>query len=255
VVKEMNSMEEKEHDDFDIQPLGERAIIVTFGTMIDVTIHRKVKALTNYLDTTPIGGMIEYVPAFTSVTVYYDPARVLENEKQPIREKAGSAYEIVYANLKQIVLNLEATMEDKKREVEIPVCYGGQFGPDLEFVAKHNNMSTDEVINTHSNGDYLVYMIGFAPGFPYLGGMSEKIAAPRRSEPRMKIAKGSVGIAGKQTGVYSIESPGGWQIIGRTPLELFRPNENPPSLLQAGDVIRFKPISLKEFTAYKEDSQ
>jgi inhibitor of KinA len=98
-------------------------------------------------------------------------------------------------------------------------------------------------------------MIGFAPGFPYLGGMSEKIAAPRRSDPRLKIAKGSVGIAGNQTGVYPIESPGGWQIIGRTPLELFRPKENPPSLLQAGDVIRFKPISLKEFTAYKEDSQ
>jgi inhibitor of KinA len=252
VVKELS---DKEHLDVDIHPLGDRAVMVTFGTRIDVKIHRMVKTFTNYLDTHPIEGMIEYVPAFTSVTVYYDPARVLQTEKQPSLENTGSAYEIVYSKLKQIALGLESSMEETNREVEIPVCYGGEFGPDLEFVATHNNLTPDEVIHIHSGGNYLVYMIGFAPGFPYLGGMSEKIAAPRRSDPRLKIAKGSVGIAGNQTGVYPIESPGGWQIIGRTPLELFRPKENPPSLLQAGDVIRFKPISLKEFTAYKEDSQ
>ncbi|WP_332698297.1 5-oxoprolinase subunit PxpB [Halalkalibacter lacteus] len=251
----MSLMEEKEHVDFTIHPLGDRAIMVTFGTSIDVTIHRKVKTFANYLETHPIEGMIEYVPAFTSVTVYYDPFSVLQLKKQPSLEKTETAYEIMYSKIKQVVLGLENSMEDTKKEVDIPVCYGGEFGPDLEFVAKNNNLTTDEVIHIHSGGDYLVYMIGFAPGFPYLGGMSEQIAAPRRADPRMKIAKGSVGIAGKQTGVYTIGSPGGWQIIGRTPLELFRPSENPPSLLQSGDVIRFKPISLKEFTAYKGDSQ
>ncbi|MFC0472521.1 5-oxoprolinase subunit PxpB [Halalkalibacter kiskunsagensis] len=237
-----------------IHPLGDRAIMVTFGTTIDVSLHQKVKTLTQYLDTCSLEGMVEYVPAFTSVTVYYDPVRVLQIEKKVCPENSETAYEIMYSKLSEIVLHLGEAMKEETREVEIPVCYGGEFGPDLEFVAKHNSLNPDEVIHIHSKGEYLVYMIGFAPGFPYLGGMPEQIAAPRRSEPRMKIAKGSVGIAGKQTGVYSIESPGGWQIIGRSPLEFFRPKENPPSLLQPGDVIRFKPISFEEYSAYGRDS-
>ncbi|MFC0560254.1 5-oxoprolinase subunit PxpB [Halalkalibacter alkalisediminis] len=245
----MRSIVAKENLGFDIHPLGDMAIMVTLGTSIDISIHRKLKTFTTYLDNHPFEGMIEYVPAFTSVTVYYDPVRVLEIEKQK-----GSAYEIVYSKMKQIVLSLEDSVEETKREIEIPVYYGGELGPDLEFVAKHNNLTTDEVIHIHSEGEYLVYMIGFAPGFPYLGGMSEQISAPRRSNPRMNIMKGSVGIAGKQTGVYSISTPGGWQIIGRTPLKFFRPSDNPPSLLRSGDVIRFKPISMEVFRNYKEDS-
>ena len=135
------------------------------------------------------------------------------------------------------------------------MCYGGEYGPDLEEVARHNGLSVDEVIALHSGGEYLVYMIGFAPGFPYLGGMSERIAMPRRSSPRAQIPVGSVGIAGMQTGVYPIETPGGWQLIGRTPLALFRPEENPPSLLQAGNKVRFRPISADEFAAWKEGAR
>src|SRR5918992_314716 len=133
------------------------------------------------------------------------------------------------------------------RTVGIPVHYGGDFGPDLGFVASHNELTEQQVIEIHSQPTYLVYMIGFAPGFPYLGGMSERIAAPRRDNPRASIPVGSVGVAGRQTGVYSIETPGGWQLIGRTPLRLFRPEEERPSLLEAGDEVRFDPITRSEY--------
>jgi inhibitor of KinA len=136
--------------------------------------------------------------------------------------------------------------------VEIPVCYGGEFGADLDFVAKHANLTPGEVIEIHSAADYLVHMIGFAPGFPYLGGMSSKIAAPRRSSPRLKVPAGSVGIAGEQTGIYPLETPGGWQLIGRTPLALFRPEQDPPTLLQPGDIVRFRPITPQQFRELKE---
>ncbi|MBO1911088.1 5-oxoprolinase subunit PxpB, partial [Microvirga sp. 3-52] len=118
-------------------------------------------------------------------------------------------------------------------------------GPDLEYVAKSNNLSIEEVIQIHSENEYLVYMIGFAPGFPFLGGMDKRIATPRKETPRLTIPSGSVGIAGKQTGVYPLETPGGWQIIGRTPLDLFLPDMSPPTLLEAGDKIRFMPVSAK----------
>src|SRR5699024_4926794 len=133
------------------------------------------------------------------------------------------------------------------RMVEIPVLYGGDYGPDLDLVAHRNQLSTEEVIRIHSERDYLVYMIGFAPGFPYVGGMDERIEAPRKENPRQSIPAGSVGIAGKQTGIYPFESPGGWQIIGRTPAQLFLPESNPPTLIQPGDRLRFVPIDEAEY--------
>jgi len=139
------------------------------------------------------------------------------------------------------------SQEQKQEIVEIPVCYGGKFGPDLEIVAKHNQLTPDEVITIHSEGLYLIYMIGFAPGFPYLGGLSDKIATPRRESPRFKIPAGTVGIAGDQTGVYPIETPGGWQLIGRTPVKLFNPKHSSPTLLKTGSYIRFIPIPPKEY--------
>ena len=142
---------------------------------------------------------------------------------------------------------MKETAAVHQRVVRIPVLYGGEFGPDLDFVAKHNGLTKDEVIAIHTSGDYTVHMIGFAPGFPFIGGMSERIAAPRRETPRLKIPARSVGIAGVQTGVYPIETPGGWQLIGRTPLELFLPDENPPSLLVAGDKITFYEITSEEY--------
>lgn len=227
-------------------PFGDAAVLVEFGRCIHPDIHRKVKAFVEYLDSHSFPGMIEYIPAFSSVTVFYDPVKV----KTQIGGNAGIeqlSCEIVISRLKEYVANIDTTVEHSPRVVEIPVCYGGEFGPDLEFVAEHNKLSAEEVVRIHTNNSYLVYMIGFAPGFPYLGGMSEQIAAPRRQTPRMAIPAGTVGIAGMQTGVYPIVTPGGWQLIGRTPMALFRPNDDSPSLLRSGDIIRFYPVSHKEY--------
>ncbi|WP_134702073.1 5-oxoprolinase subunit PxpB [Ammoniphilus sp. YIM 78166] len=221
---------------YELSPLGETAVRVVLGTGIDPDIHRKVKTLSEYLDRNPFPGMIEYIPSFSSVTVLYNPME--------------SSFDTVSVFFREASNQIQESTQYVPKTVEIPVCYGGEFGPDLEFVAEQNGLSVEEVIKIHSEAEYLVYMIGFAPGFPYLGGMSERIATPRRSSPRISIPAGSVGIAGSQTGVYPIETPGGWQLIGRTPLALFRPNESPPSLLQAGDVIRFRPITLEEYKQY-----
>lgn len=237
-----------------VQSLGDSAIAVSFGNEIAVSIHQRVKALTSYLDENPIHGMIEYVPSFTSVTIYYNPLEVIQAYHRNNGEKKRSAFEIVSLELKQMVKELKNAHKYKARKMEIPACYGGDFGPDLDFVARHSNLTRDEVITIHSAEEYLVYMIGFAPGFPFIGGMSERIATPRRKEPRFDIPPGSVGIAGKQTGIYPISTPGGWRIIARTPLKLFLPEQTPPSLLQAGDIITFKPISIEEYREYKEKS-
>lgn len=226
---------------YELSPLGETAVRVEVGTGIDPEVHRMVKTISEYLDRNPFPGMIEYIPSFSSVTVFYDPLKTsFDRVSSFFRETANLIQEI---------------RQPQPKTVEIPVCYGGEFGPDLEYVAEHRELSVEEVIDIHAGAEYLVYMIGFAPGFPYLGGMSERIATPRRSSPRLTIAAGSVGIAGSQTGVYPIATPGGWQLIGRTPLALFRPNEDPPSLLQSGDVIRFRPISRKEFEQYGGDGR
>jgi inhibitor of KinA len=237
----------------EIKPLGDSSICVQFGMKIDPLIHRKVKAFADHLETHPFTGFIESVPAFTSVTVFYNPLVVYQTSKKvhPI-EKNISPNNIVCSILKEMITELEETEDTNQRIVEIPVCYGGEFGPDLEAVAEYHHLSTSEVIDIHSKGEYLVYMVGFAPGFPYLGGMSEKIATPRHPSPRLSIPAGSVGIAGGQTGVYPISTPGGWQLIGRTPIELFCPTENPPTLLQSGNIVKFVPISLEEYKEYKE---
>lgn len=229
-------------------PLGEAAILIEFGKAINIKTHRKVKSFADYLDRQPLPGMIEYVAAFSSLTVFYDPLVVIR-----LNQAAGtqSAYELVTAMVQDIVAKLEHSADLSPQVIEIPVCYGGEFGPDLEYVAEYNKLDIDEVIHIHSSGEYLVYMIGFAPGFPYLGGLDERISTPRRQSPRTVIPSRTVGIAGMQTGIYPIATPGGWQLIGRTPVELFRPNEHPPSLLQAGNIVRFKPISLQEYQDYK----
>lgn len=220
--------------------LGDHALVVHLGDQIDTPTFLAIRSLSRQLEARPPAGMIELVPAFTTVAVYYDPLRTSETELiVSISKLAGMADE---------------SPDSEPRVVEIPVCYGGEFGSDLEFVAKHAQLSMDEVIEIHSAADYLVHMIGFAPGFPYLGGMSSSIAAPRRSSPRLKVPTGSVGIAGDQTGIYPLETPGGWQLIGRTPLALFRPEQVPPTLLQAGDVVRFRPITPQQFRAILEQS-
>ncbi|MBQ0140870.1 MAG: 5-oxoprolinase subunit PxpB, partial [Kurthia sp.] len=156
-------------------------------------------------------------------------------------------YKLVKQKVEELLNQSFIVENDEKKIIEIPVCYGGEFGPDLDEVACINNLSIENVIAKHSSKDYFVYMLGFAPGFPYLAGVDAEIATPRKQTPRLKIEAGSVGIAGEQTGIYSIATPGGWQIIGRTPKKLFTPEKEKPTLLNAGEWVRFKPISEEEY--------
>lgn len=236
-----SKMEGKTLPRYEFSPLGDSGVMVKLGEVIDQQTHEKVILFSEYLQEHPFPGMIESVPGFTTVTVYYDPITLFD----PLDDILP--YDRAVAILEQMSQQISNTHSTEYRLVEIPVCYGGSFGPDLEVVAKQNGLSVEEVISIHSTTEYLVYMIGFAPGFPYLGGMDERLATPRRSSPRLSIPMGSVGIGGLQTGIYSIESPGGWQIIGRTPLSLFQAGESSPSLLCAGDKVRFRPISEREY--------
>lgn len=219
-------------------PAGDRALVVEFGNEIAPAIHARVRALTQALQVRPIRGVVEVVPTYRSLLVYFDPMQV-----DP-------------AALEQALLDRirqrEALQLPQPTVTVIPVCYGGEFGPDLPFVCEHTGLSADEVIRIHTGRDYLIYMLGFTPGFPYLGGMDERIAAPRLESPRTKIPAGSVGIAGRQTGVYPVESPGGWRIIGRTPIKLYDPYREPPALLEPGNYVRFRAVTRAEYEAIAE---
>lgn len=224
---------------FNIHQISETSVLIEFGNEINPETNKKIRILCEYLENNPFHGLVEYIPYFTSVSIIYDPLKINPFEK--VREK-----------LESILSSLDFSSEYEEHIVEIPVCYGNEYGPDIEYVAEVNNISVNEVIDIHSKGKYLVYMIGFAPGFPYLGGMSEKIATPRRKTPRTAVPKGSVGIAGMQTGVYPLETPGGWQIIGRTPIKLFDAESKEKTLLKCGDIIKFYPISCEEYLKLKE---
>lgn len=226
---------------YSLFPLGDQAVIIELGNEIHPNIQQKVQIVSTLFEESMQDWMIEYIPAFTTVTLFYDPVIIHNNYSSIL------PYQYVCTEIKKLLSSIQINETLEPRVVEVPVYYGGEFGPDLHYVAEHNNLTTEEVINIHSSGEYLVYMIGFAPGFPYLGGMSDRIATPRRESPRLKIPPRSVGIAGEQTGIYPIETPGGWQIIGQTPLPLFLPKENPPTLLKSGDIIKFRSISFSEF--------
>ncbi|TWT02516.1 5-oxoprolinase subunit PxpB [Planomicrobium sp. CPCC 101079] len=225
--------------DYSFSPLGDQAIMIEIGQEISDEGQNRVRTVSQLLESKPPHWLIETIPAFTTVAVFYNPM--------------SADFETVEAELKELLQQTKEVIASEVRTVEIPVCYGGDFGPDLEFVAEHNGLTPEEVIAIHTSGTYSVHMIGFAPGFPFIGGMSEKIAAPRRDSPRLRIPERTVGIAGKQTGVYPIETPGGWQLIGRTPVRLFRPENPVPSLLRAGDKIVFKKITESEYHAWKEE--
>ena len=224
-----------------LYPLGDAAVVLDFGGGISPTTHAAIAAFSTLLARQPFPGMRECVPAFTTLTVYYDPWLASENGQ-------FTPYERVAAQLHQLLTTTEATEAAAETVVvEMPVCYGGAFGPDLDFVAQHTGLSPAEVIARHTAPEYLVHMIGFAPGFPYLGGMDARLATPRRAQPRPLVPAGAVGIAGPQTGIYSLPTPGGWQLIGRTPLPLFNPEWAAPSRLRAGQRLRFAAISEAEF--------
>jgi inhibitor of KinA len=218
---------------FRIKPFGDCGLRVQLGDSISKKINAKVRSLSWFLEKENINGIMEWIPTYTAVSIYYDP------------------YIITFEEIKKYVESMEEKLEKitlpPANVIKIPVLYGGEVGSDLEHVANSNRLSVEEVIRIHTSSDYLIYMMGFTPGFPYLGGMSEKISTPRLKEPRLKIPVGSVGIAGSQTGVYSMETPGGWQIIGKTPVRLYDPDRRKPILLQAGNYIRFVQVTESEY--------
>jgi len=224
-----------------IDPLGDAALLIRFGEGIDEGVNRMVQAAASRLEAEPFPGYLECVPSFGTIAVYYDPVEL----NRP--REAGTAFEYVGSLIGKLLQDLGANAGTERETIEIPVCYGGEFGPDLAYVAEFNGLDEAEVVNIHTGRDYLVFALGFAPGFPYLGGMSDRISAPRKATPRLSIPAGSVGIAGTQTGIYPLETPGGWQIIGRTPLALFRPEQEPPVLLRSGQYIRFRAVSASEY--------
>ncbi|QAA32425.1 5-oxoprolinase subunit PxpB [Clostridium manihotivorum] len=230
-----------EEDNIKISQITETSALIEFGVKIDKETNRKIRLFCQYLDKSSFKGFIEYVPYFTSVSVVYNPLSIGSSEP----------FETVKSILEDIISRIDFKVQYEEHIVAIPVCYEKEFAPDLEYVAKANNLTIEEVVEIHSKGEYLVYMIGFAPGFPYLGGLSEKIHTERRSTPRTVIPAGSVGIAGSQTGVYPIETPGGWQIIGRTPIKLFDLNREEKTLLKCGDIAKFYPISYDEYKQLK----
>jgi inhibitor of KinA len=236
----------------DMVPLGDSAIVVKLGESVDLDTHKKVTILSEYLYKHAFEGMVECIPAFTSVTVLYDCMQLFLKHNKQNTADIYYPYESVAQIIAEIMEHLDESVTIEPRIVEIPVCYGGEFGEDFDHVASINGLTADDVINIHASQDYLVYMVGFAPGFPYLGGMSKRIAAPRRQTPRLAIPAGTVGIAGEQTGVYPIETPGGWQLIGRTPRPLFLPKQSPPTLIEVGNIVRFYPICRKEYDRWKE---
>lgn len=221
-----------------ISPVGDRAISIDFGQVIDPKINRHIRQTIERIKKLQLEGIIELVPTYCALLVEYDAMLYSYSEICNIIEPT-----------------LEEGMNDTTNElvtvVEVPTVYGGEFGPDLSFVASHNHLSEDEVVSIHSGTDYLVYMLGFIPGFTYLGGMDPRIATPRLSSPRTLIPAGSVGIAGEQTGTYPSDSPGGWQIIGRTPVTMYDMSKAQAALLNAGDYVRYVPIDESEFHRIK----
>lgn len=220
--------------DYPVLPCGDCAVTVQVGNEISEETNRKVVALMQALTEKPLPGITELVPSYSAVCLHYDPSIL--------------SYESLLEHLQCIETDTVTSDSASQRVVEIPVCYGGEYGPDLDFVAQHNGLSAEQVIDIHSGGTYLVYMLGFLPGFAYMGGMDERIATPRLTSPRAKIPAGSVGIAGGQTGIYPLASPGGWQLIGRTPVKMFSmEGERGAFALSAGDRVRFVPISEERF--------
>lgn len=220
-------------------PAGDSAMLINFGDCISPEINQKITLVIKLMKEQHIEGVVDIIPAFCSLLINYD-LRIIN-------------YDLLEKRMRQLV-KIEMTGEAvTKRIVEIPVCYGGEYGPDIENVANKAGISIEEVIRIHTSKDYLIYMLGFMPGFCFLGGLEEKIHTPRLANPRIKIRAGSVGIGGAQTGIYPLDSPGGWQLLGLTPVKVYDPDREIPILYQAGDYVRFVQIDEKEFARIKEE--
>lgn len=212
---------------------GDRAVTVVFEQKISPEVNADVCGFTARFSELNMSGIIEIVPTYSAVTIHFDPM-VLDAE-------------MLVDSIEKILDGRGGEAQAEGETVVIPVVYGGEYGPDIDNVCQHTGLSREEVIARHSGREYLIYMLGFTPGFPYMGGMDESIATPRLKTPRTAIPAGSVGIAGAQTGVYPIRSPGGWQLIGRTPLKLFDMDRADPFLLRAGQKVVFRPITEEEY--------
>jgi inhibitor of KinA len=215
-------------------PVGDRALLVEFGNTISLNVNQKVHILNRAISQLKLQNVEECVPTYRSLLVYYDPLK--------------TSYEQLVFRLRDLEGRLdEFNVSTRKRVIEMPVVYGGKYGPDLDYVAEYHGLDKEDVIRLHSERKYTVYMIGFVAGFPYLGEVADEIATPRLKTPRLRVPAGSVGIAEKQTGIYPCESPGGWQIIGRTPRKFFDARRYPPASIQPGDTLKFKQIVKGEF--------
>ena len=231
----------------DVTPLGDSAVLIRVAENFDDASEgalEQVLAVQRCLSAAKIPGVIELAPAYTTVALFYDPV---------ISINAGAPPENVLGWIEERIRDALSKSETSSPEsvktsvIEIPVCYDVEFGFDLDEVAQRAGVDRKKVVDLHTGVEYRVHCIGFIGGFPFLGGLPRELATPRRETPRKEVPTGSVGIGGKQTGIYQIKSPGGWNIIGRTPLRLFDPQKNPPGLLRAGDRVRFRPISRDEF--------
>jgi inhibitor of KinA len=222
-----------------IAPLGDAALVVHLGDRSGDEVFDRVRAAIEQLRGAH-PAITDVVAGFTTVTVHYDPVAV-------DAAAARTPHATLTEALEHRLLNLERAPVAAPRVVEIPVCYAGELAPDLEDVARHTRLTADQVVALHSGATYTVRMIGFTPGFPYLSGLDPRLTMPRRAEPRTRVAAGSVGIGGEQTGVYSMATPGGWNLIGRTPLVLFDAARDPAALLRVGDQLRFHAISREQF--------
>jgi KipI family sensor histidine kinase inhibitor len=216
--------------------MGDRALLVELGDQIDPSINEEVRELFLKLDRRPVEGVVELVPSYRSLMVVYDPLR------------------IGFDQLREEILRLHQTADTslvpEPKTLSIPVVYGGEHGPDLEWVAGFHKISPEQVVTLHTGTTYRVYMIGFTPGYPYLGELPEALATPRRETPRTVVPQGSVAIAQRQTGIYPVQSPGGWHILGWTPIKLFDASQWPPTPLEMGDRVRFFPIQREEIHAW-----
>ena len=212
---------------------GDSSLLIEFGNEISPEINRRIAAVVELMRAQHIEGVVDVIPAFCSLLVNYDP-RVAGYEKMKKRLESLVRVDIKVGQVKRKIF-------------EIPVLYGGEYGPDLASIAEHAGISQDEVIAIHSSRDYLIYMLGFLPGFCYLGGLDERIHTPRLSNPRLRIRAGSVGIGGSQTGIYPLDSPGGWQLMGMTPVKTYDPEREIPILVEAGNYIRFVPIDEEQY--------
>ena len=208
-----------------ILPLGDSSLLVELGDEIDMAVNQRVHALAHLIEVSSINGIIETVPAYATLLVHYDPLVL--------------SYIQIKNYLREKITQVEEISSRKPRQLEVPVRYGGEYGPDLEFVATHCGLRVEDVIRIHTEQIYTIFMMGFTPGFPYMGKLDNAIITPRLQTPRTRVPAGTVAIAGSQTGIYSIDSPGGWRLIGWTPLRLFSPESETPFLFSPGDEVKF----------------